>query len=397
MAANPQPRPQQPPLAHDPRGLPIAVPDGTAGWRVKRQTAGRPKVVLGPDRQPLRLSLDATAADLLDMCGAGSFRLDAIDEVGQPIDFVTTVSVGVDGCGSDPPDGEPLVTPGAPRAAGGSELRFALEVTAHMARAQSEALRSIANAQADWIKGLASAKVLPRNGFVAMPPPPAPSVADDVNEEEDEDDEDDEHEAGADPSVTVLGHIASIARDVGPVLQAMLPSKTPGAAEHRNAPPPSNGSSPEPSTGAVEPDVATPSIRIATILARVSPEARALACRVLARDDQRARDIATALHTLPVDEAVAQLDAAIAKDGAAPSVPCERPPAVDPLAHMSAVMSRLAPDELARARALLAALDPARLTELKAELLRMSADDAAAYVRQAVARHGQQAGGGHVA
>lgn len=49
MAALPHQRPPHPPLAHDVRGLPIAVPDGAAGWRIKRQTAGRPKVVLGPD------------------------------------------------------------------------------------------------------------------------------------------------------------------------------------------------------------------------------------------------------------------------------------------------------------------------------------------------------------
>jgi hypothetical protein len=391
MPAVAQPRSQHPPLAHDARGFPIALPDGTASLGVKRQTTGRPKVVLGPNRQPLRLPLDSTTSDLLDLCGAGSFRIDAIDEAGQPLDFITTVTVG-DGCTADAVESDPLSTPLVPRAVsgGGSELRFALEVTAHMARAQSEALRSIASAQADWIKGLASAKVLHhRNGM--WPALPVPTTASD--EEHDGESDEDDDSGGADPSMTALGHIASIAKEVGPVLQAMIPKKI---ADHRNAAPTTDA--PPTTTAAVaEPDVATPSIRIAIVLAQVSPEARALACRVLARNDQRARDIATALQTLPVAEAVAQLEAAI--DGRAPSArarngaaaPAAAPP-VDATVHLAAVMARLAPEEIARAQALLATLEPARMEQLKRELLAMSPDDAAASVRKAL----RDQEGGHV-
>ncbi len=387
MAALPHQRPPHPPLAHDVRGLPIAVPDGAAGWRIKRQTAGRPKVVLGPDRQPLRLPLDATAADLLDLCGAGTFRVDAIDEAGQPIDFVTTVTIGLDG--AEPSESDPLPTIIAPRAAAGSELRYALEVTAYMARAQSEALRSIAGAQADFIKGLASAKALPRNGASWYPPPPMPPRAEAGTDEAEEEADDDDEQAAPDPSITLLGHIASIARDVSPVLQAVLPKKAADSAEHRNAAPTAEAD--EQIAPAV--DVATPSIRIAMVLAELSPKARALACRVLAQNDERARAIATALQTLPVAEAVAQLEAGLASRDAArrgPREPGAPARAADPMAHLAAVMSRLAPGEIARAQALLGTLDAASLERLKAELLTMSPDEAAAFVRRALA---EQAGG----
>lgn len=385
MPVMPAQRPQHPPLAHDARGIPIAIPDGTIAWGIKRQTTGRPKVVFGPDRKPLRLPLDTTESDVLDLCGAGTFRLDAIDETGQLIDFVTTVSIGVE-CGGSDTDAEtlPAMTTGSRVTGGGSELRFALEVTAHMARAQSDALRSIANAQADWIKGLASAKAIPRNGFFPAPPPPVVANAD-----QDDDEDEDGGSDDADPSMTVLGHIASIAHDVSPVLQAMIPTK----GEHRNAAPPPTTTVTPPLP--VEPDVATPTIRIAAVLAELSPQARALACRVLARNDQRARDIASALQTLPIAEAVAQLEAAVAGkgDGArrTPREPSAASP-VDPTAHLAAVMSRLAPDEIARARALLGTLDPERFASLKAQLLTMSPDDAAAFVRQTLVQH---EGGGH--
>lgn len=377
MPVMPSQRPQHPPLAHDARGIPIAIPDGTFAWGIKRQTTGRPKVVFGPDRKPLRLPLDTTESDVLDLCGAGTFRLDAIDEAGQLIDFVTTVTVGIECGGAEEIESVAAMTTGSRVAGGGSELRFALEVTAHMARAQSEALRSIANAQADWIKGLASAKALPRNAFFAVPPPP--TVAND------QDDEDEEEEDAPDPSMTVLGHIASITRDVSPVLQAMLPTKAP--VEHRNAAPAVTTSE-----TTVEPDLASPSIRIATVLAQVSPQARALACRVLAQNDQRAREIAISLQTLPIAEAVGQLEEAVTSKGPRREERNRAAPKVDPTAHMAAVMTRLTPDEIARAQAMLATLDPARLEQLKRELLNISPDEAAAFVRKALSERDQESG-----
>ena len=59
-------------------------------------------------------------------------------------------------------------------------------------------------------------------------------------------------------------------------------------------------------------------------------------------------------------------------------------------------MAKLSPDEIARAQALITTLDPVQLDALKAELLAMSATDAAAHVRQALAgRDHTSPGGGH--
>ena len=35
------------PMAHDIHGTPIAVPPNATAWRVRRQTAGRPGLILG--------------------------------------------------------------------------------------------------------------------------------------------------------------------------------------------------------------------------------------------------------------------------------------------------------------------------------------------------------------
>ncbi|MEZ4404270.1 MAG: hypothetical protein R3B06_29890 [Kofleriaceae bacterium] len=351
--------------------------------------------MLGPDRQPLRLPLDVTAADLVDLCGAGTFRIDAIDDAGQVLDFITTITVGVDGTAHDTTEPDPLPPVLMRGGGGGGELRYALEVTAHMARAQSDALRSIATAQADWIKGLAAAKVLPRNGLWHLPPPPVANANDQDDDNDDQDDDD--APPPIDPTLGALGHLASIAREVGPIVRAVIPggNRDPVVVPRNGAPSPAAPAPAAPAPGA---DLATPSIRIAMVLAQVSPRARALACRLLARNDDTARNIATVIQALPVDEAAAHLET-MAREvddrRAARHRGAAAPPPVDPTAHLAAVLSKLAPDEIARAQALIATLDPARLDALKAELLAMSAADAAAQVRQVLAQHGV-AGGGRV-
>ena len=48
----------------------------------------------GADRQPLRLPLDFTEADLEGMFGAGTYRLDLCDAAGEPLDVTATVALG---------------------------------------------------------------------------------------------------------------------------------------------------------------------------------------------------------------------------------------------------------------------------------------------------------------
>ena len=81
----------QAPLARDGQGNSISLPENAAAWRLRRHTGGRPRVVLGLDRQPLRLPLAATVADLDDMLGPGTYRLDAVDDRGNLLGITTAV------------------------------------------------------------------------------------------------------------------------------------------------------------------------------------------------------------------------------------------------------------------------------------------------------------------
>jgi len=392
--ATAQPRQPHPPLAHDPRGNALALPDGAAGWRVKRQTAGRPRVCLGPDRQPLRFPLEATAADLLDVLGPGAYRLDAIDAVGEALDYVTTVHVGGDAPGDVHHSEVELVSVAptlgarAPVATGTSDLRFALEVTAHMARVQSEALRSIASAQAEWIKGLAAAKAIPRNGFVAYEAPRVLAPAAEEAEADQDVDGEEDGEGADDPAMpdpmngvnTALGHVAAIAQYVSPLVQPFLPRTAPTEPEPRNAAPP-----------APPADPSAQALHIGQVLSTVSPRARFVGCRLLGTNDAAARDFATALSALPVADAVTQLEELARSTGRPPVAPADieaaTPPPVAPDfdAHLDAVKALLTPVELVQAMAILAGLTPDQRETLKAHLLGMSPADAASMIRQGLA------------
>ena len=68
------------------------------------------------------------------------------------------------------------------RVAPSSDMRFMLETLSQISRAHSESLQSLANAQAEWIKMLATAKQIPRNAAPPSPmqlgPCPATELAD---------------------------------------------------------------------------------------------------------------------------------------------------------------------------------------------------------------------------
>lgn len=85
------PQNEHPPLARDAQGNLLPVPEGTCAWRIYRRTKGRPRIINGPDKQPARFPLDTTAEDLEGACGADTYRVYALDEVGNVIDYVTTV------------------------------------------------------------------------------------------------------------------------------------------------------------------------------------------------------------------------------------------------------------------------------------------------------------------
>ncbi|HTR54295.1 MAG TPA: hypothetical protein VMJ10_26565 [Kofleriaceae bacterium] len=156
-SSTPLSSPQHPPLAHDAQGCKVAVPPGTAHWRIQRFTGGRPKTLLG------RFDLELTHDQLLETFGPGKYRIEALDEFGRPLGEIATVQVGLAG---EAAPTELAVTQSLRAVPPTTDARFMLETLANMSRAHSESLQSLANAQADWIKTLATAKQIPRNGIM---------------------------------------------------------------------------------------------------------------------------------------------------------------------------------------------------------------------------------------
>ncbi len=163
-----------PSLAHDAQGCKLAVPDGATHWRILRHTTGRPKAMTGPDGQPARFRLDISQEELLDLCGPGRYRIEALDQYGNLLACVTTVTVNH----ADAPIAPELVANSNLRGYASNDMRFALETMAQMSRAHSESLQSLATSQADWIKMLATAKQIPRNAAMQFASAPAASSSD---------------------------------------------------------------------------------------------------------------------------------------------------------------------------------------------------------------------------
>jgi hypothetical protein len=180
-----------PPLARDPQGSLIEVPKGTSAFRIARQTTGRPRVLASPDdpNVPIRFPISLTPEQLAETFGPDIYHVYAVDEFGKVIGHVTRIDLTREARDFRNASPQPAndVVPVAPRAGGCgpmSDLRFALETMAQMMRTNSDALRSVTDSQADWIKALAVAKGMPRN--VAFPP--SRLTVDDDNDDDDPDD-----------------------------------------------------------------------------------------------------------------------------------------------------------------------------------------------------------------
>ncbi|MCA9674714.1 MAG: hypothetical protein KC464_06725 [Myxococcales bacterium] len=410
-------RPDDPPhpaLAIDAQGHLLPMPEGAAAWSLKRDTGGRPKTVLGADRQPARFPLDITLDDLDTMLGAGRYRVYAINDVGQVIDYVTTIVVGGAGDGT----ADALLVPNTERAPAsvtrphdGSDLRFALETIREIARVQAEALRAVSDAQADWVKGLANAKALPRN-MAYLPPPavPPPSAngghggRDD--DEEDEDDDLDEDDAPDDPMAQLPGWLGAFGSITGNVATALK-----SVADLRNGP---AAAAPSPTSASDESRASgrSPMRHLAEINARLTPREQKHLGIVL-RSKGGDETVEGLLEMTP-DEAAALVKAETAKlaqrygrNGRSPSdapdpafvmdpdptpapppVPTPEeaapppPPRRELMPHVMAVSAHLDATERAQVLALLPRLAPHRMEQLKAALLPLEPADAAAWVRE---------------
>ncbi len=353
-----------PPLAHDEQGHPVAMPDGAAWWAIKRHTTGRPKAILGPDRRPVRLPLDTTEEEIADTFGPGIYRFDALDEVGNQLDHVTTLEIGLDD--SDDEDDERDRSLGARGRGGSTDLRFALETIMQMARAQSDSLRAVTEAQADWVKGLANAKALPRNG-VYVPPLALPAPA-----EVDKDDEDDEEEE-EEPATSPWAQAAQgIIHDLSPAVAAFV--STLGLRNAAAPIPAAPAASPAPAA----PSAPNPMVHLAEINERLTGSERRVLRTVLRNPN--AEVLTNELLALSVDDAAAFVQELIAR-GRAPATPREAD-AADFTAHAAAIAALLSPEERAVLLPLLPRLRVERREMLQAQLLAMSADDAAAWIRE---------------
>lgn len=80
-------------LANDANGNPIDVPENATAWRVRRAPhgTGRPQNVYDPETgRQLEIPLDSTIDDLrICGCGAGRYRLEAVDGDGKAIAGIT--------------------------------------------------------------------------------------------------------------------------------------------------------------------------------------------------------------------------------------------------------------------------------------------------------------------
>ena len=358
--------PNHPALARDAQGNPIPMPDGTAAWLLKRDTGGRPRTIIASnDRQPARFQLDTTPDDIEAMFGPGTYRVYAITDLGEMIDYVTTVVVGESGAKEETTSGTVRGESRAPS----SDLRFALETILQMARAQSESLRAVAEAQADWVKGLATAKALPRNAAPAPLPPPVPAANDD--DEDDEDDEDGEEEdSGSElaPWMEMINTIAPALQTYGEVLKLKF------------APP-----APTRNVSSAEASGPNPMVHLSEINARLTPVERKFLNLVLR---SKGGDETTAfLLRRSVDDAVAFVKEQVACAQAERRKPDEvaQPPAVpegDFIARVVAASALLTAEERAAVLGLMPKFPAARLEELKAKLVAMPPQDAAAWIRE---------------
>lgn len=410
-----------PPLARNAQGHPIAMPDGAASWSIKRETRGRPKVITGPDGHPYRLALTATEQDVADAFGAGTYRLDALDALGNVLDYVTTIEVTGDESDDDQDDEDDGSSTTSGVRDANTDLRFALHTIMQMSRAQSESLRAVSEAQADWVKGLANARALPRNA-VYLAPSALPEP--DELEDESEDESDDDGERNAAPiAAPAPPWMAAFQAAIGPAVDVLMSKVMPrnaAAAPPTQAPQPESHAAASQASPPPPPAMPNPMVHLAKINAGLSDaERHVLADALRGRDaetltaellrlsvDDAITIVSARIAELRVERAHARARAAHARDPAtrdatgeetatpetgptepampmASEVPAPTAEATaqDFMRHVLAVATFLDSDRRVAVLSLIPRLPPDRVEQLKATLLAMPAEAAAAWIR----------------
>lgn len=197
------------PLARDQHGNAIELPPGSAGWRVRRKTGGRPRILLDVQKQPMLVPLHFSIVDLDDVLAPGAYLLDIVDGKGEPLGLTMGVSIGQlrnsdGGDDEEEPSSEEAqsVMPTLPTT--GSDTRLVLEANVRsthlafqhnqktlelglkMAESLREGVQALAEAQADWIKSISSARGFFRNAPAPLLPSPRSTPDDDESDEADE-------------------------------------------------------------------------------------------------------------------------------------------------------------------------------------------------------------------
>jgi hypothetical protein len=328
----------------------------------------------------VRLPIDTTVQELGEMFGPGSYRVEACDEVGEPIDYVATVSVGE---GAESADGGASAVMRNGISGGGVELRAALDVIDQLAKTNGEALRAVADAQAEYVKSLAAAKLIPRN--VAMPPVAPPTARndgddnyddeDDESDDEDADEYEDDDEAQVAPpppspmkqlETMLAPALLALAPKLIELVQGLMadPSRLRDLFDWRRAA----------SKTVDAPAAAEPSLHLVRIRNALTPPERGFLDELLAEEEVAAL-VLKELTALSVEQAVARLRAQMRP----PARP--EPPPRNLMSQVMAVRGLLDPREQLAAMQLLPRLSPVDRKELEAKLLAMTPEEAAAWIR----------------
>jgi hypothetical protein len=300
---------------------------------------------------------------------------------------------------------------------GTSDLRFALETILQMSRAQSDSLKAVALAQADWVKGLATAKALPRNGYPVAAPPPAYRVLDELEGDDDEEEDDEPDSAPTMPPippwVEAINALTPVLKTCGELGGDWFKRKFSAPTEPevpRNAAPAAAAGDTGPATAPPN-----PMIHLSEINAHLTGFERKF-LNVVIRGKQGA-ELTDMLITMSVDDAVAFVKEnitraqaarpAASERGAAPSVdavPVDVPPgdavpvdapqaetkpapaasggSPDFVSHVLAGSAYLTAEERATMLWLVPRFPAVRLEELKAKLLQMTPRDGAMWIRE---------------
>src|ERR1044071_2594520 len=220
MSPQLQRSPSTVPLARDAEGNHIEIPEGAIGWRIRRQTGGRPRLVLDSRKQPMMFPLDYTIADVEDVFSPGNYLSDVVDKPGEPLGVTVAASIGMprnaesiepDDNNSNSNDGAatmPTVVPTSlPNTT--SDVRLVLEANVRatqmafihnqrtleiglrMAETLRDSVQVLAGSQADWIKSIASARGFFRNAGQPLAPVEVQQLTVTTGGGDDDDDDDD--------------------------------------------------------------------------------------------------------------------------------------------------------------------------------------------------------------